>query len=81
VFGSNTQLTEYNIDTINGQGCMRMTIDPLSLMNGNFFLSLSIHSWDHAIQYHRREDWYPFVVKNPTGTLGLFHLAARWEMQ
>ena len=81
VFGSNTQLTGYNIDTINGQGCVRLTMDQLSLMNGNFFLSLSIHSWDHAIQYHRMEDWYPFVVKNPTGTLGLFHLTTRWEMQ
>ena len=80
VFGSNSQLAEYPIDAIDGKGSMRLTIDPLSLMNGNFFLSLSIHSWDHTVQYHRQEDWYPFVVKNPTGTLGLFHLNTRWEM-
>ncbi len=79
VFGSNTQIAEYPIPAIEGKGVIRLLLDPLSLMQGNFFLSLSVHSWDHSIQYHRREDWYPFVVKNPTGSLGLFHLNSRWE--
>lgn len=79
VFGSNTQLSEYRIPSIEGRGAISLHIDPLSLMKGNFFLSLSIHSWDHSVQYHRREDWYPFVVKNPTGTLGLFYLNSSWK--
>ncbi len=80
VFGSNSQLAKYPVQAIEGKGAIRLTFAPLSLMQGNFFLSLSIHSWDHTIQYHRREDWYPFVVKNPTGTLGLFHLNTQWNM-
>lgn len=80
VFGSNSQLAEYRIPAIEGKGSIKLFIEPLSLMQGNFFLSLSIHSWDHSIQYHRREDWYPFVVKNPSGTQGIFYLNSRWEM-
>ncbi len=79
VFGSNTQIGGFRIPAIEGAGMIRLTINPLALMEGNFFLSLSIHSWDHTIQYHRREDWYPFVVTNSTGGHGLFHLNASWD--
>jgi ABC-type polysaccharide/polyol phosphate transport system ATPase subunit len=79
VFGSNTQIAKYPIDAIEGDGAVRLRLDPVTLMQGNFFLSLSIHSWDHAEQYHRREDWYPFAVKNPTGALGIFQLNSSWE--
>ena len=78
VFGTNTQLQKQSIPTIEGEGTIRLTIDPLTLMQGNFFLSLSIHSWDHATQYHRREDWYPFGVKNELGSEGIFRLPAAW---
>ncbi len=79
VFGSNTQLAGSRIEAIEGAGRVLLHFDALSLMQGNFFLSVSIHSWDHDVQYHRREDWYPFVVKNPTGALGLFYINTRWE--
>jgi hypothetical protein len=64
VFGSNTQIAKMPVDAIEGRGVMRLSIAPLTLKKGNFFLSLSIHSWDHATQYHRREDWYPFIVRD-----------------
>jgi len=81
VFGSNTQIEHCPIDAIEGEGVMRLTLNPLTLMQGNFFLSLSIHSWDHAEQYHRREDWYPFVVKNTTEAEGVFHLDSSWKLK
>ena len=79
VYGSNTQIEKRDIPSIEGEGTIRLTINPLSLLHGNFFLSLSIHSWDHAEQYHRREDWYPFAVKNPTEALGVFSIGHEWE--
>ncbi|MEM7392240.1 MAG: ABC transporter ATP-binding protein [Verrucomicrobiota bacterium] len=78
VYGSNTQIEKHDIDVIEGEGHVTLTLDPLRLMSGNFFLSLSIHSWDHAEQYHRREDWYPFVVKNDQEDLGLIRLDNQW---
>ncbi|MDO9541259.1 MAG: ABC transporter ATP-binding protein [Kiritimatiellia bacterium] len=80
VFGSNTQIAGCGIDSIEGRGVIRLTVNPLTLMQGNFFLSLSVHSWDHAIQYHRQEDWHPFVVKNPSNEQGIFHLDSSWEL-
>jgi ABC-type polysaccharide/polyol phosphate transport system ATPase subunit len=79
VFGSNTQIQKETVKSIEGEGVMRLKLDPLRLMQSNFFLSLSIHSWDHATQFHRREDWYPFGVKNPQEDLGLFRLDSGWE--
>lgn len=79
VYGSNTQLAGMEIPAVEGEGVVRLVLDPLTLMHGNFFLSLSVHSWDHVTQYHRREDWYPFAVRNPTGAPGVFQLASRWE--
>ncbi len=80
VFGSNTQILGLPAARLEGDGRARLSLDPLTLMQGSFILSLAIHSSDHATQYHRREDWYPFAVRNPTGTLGLFHLNSRWEV-
>lgn len=80
VHGSNSQIAGTVIPEIEGEGVMRLKLDPMRLMQGNFFLSLSIHSWDHTVQFHRREDWYPFVVKNPTKALGLFDLDSAWEL-
>lgn len=79
IFGSNTQLQKVDIKFIDGEGMIRLTIDPLTLMQSNFFLSLSIHSWDHETQYHRREDWYPFAVKNEKEEPGIFRLPSRWS--
>jgi len=79
VFGSNTQILGMNIPPLFGEGRIRLVLDPLTLMQGTYLLSLAIHSADHTVQYHRREDWYPFAVRNPTGALGLFHLHSRWE--
>ncbi len=80
VYGSNSQIAGWRLPAIEGAGSIRLKFDPLTLLEGNFYLSLSIHSWDHAIQYHRREDWYPFVVTKASGILGLFNLNASWEL-
>lgn len=79
VFGSNTQIEHMPLDFIEGEGLMRLRISPLNLKAGNFFLSLSIHSWDHSVQYHRQEDWHPFAVRDVSGTVGVFVIPHVWE--
>lgn len=79
VYGTNTQIEQVSCEWIEGTGRVRIHIDPLPLMSGNFFLSVSMHSWDHTEQYHRREDWYPFGVHNDGEDLGLFALPSKWE--
>ncbi len=79
IFGSNTQLAGHELPFIEGPGVIRLKLGPLNLLHGNFFLSLSIHSWDHSQQFHRREDWHPFAVRNPGKEPGLFRLDTSWE--
>jgi ABC-type polysaccharide/polyol phosphate transport system ATPase subunit len=80
VYGSNTQLAGTVIPFIEGEGTVKLDLSPVRLMQGNYFLSLSVHSWDHRTQFHRREDWCPFRVKNGTGAEGQFMMDARWKV-
>lgn len=80
IYGTNTQIMNVPIPPLEGDGVVRLTLEPLSLMEGKYFLSLAIHSWDHATQYHRREDWYPFAVKNESTAHGVFQLPCRWDV-
>ena len=79
IYGSNTQIAQHNIPFIEGEGAIKLDLSPLQLLHGNYFLSLSIHSWDHAEQFHRREDWWPFTVRSTTDEPGLFRLASAWQ--
>ena len=80
IFGTNTQIMQVPIDVIEGEGTVQLTIDPLTLMEGKYFLSLAIHSPDHQTQYHRREDWYPFAVKSADAKHeGVFQLPCAWK--
>lgn len=81
VFGSNTQIAKVPVNFIEGGGVMRLSIAPLTLKKGNFFLSLSIHSWDHVEQFHRREDWYPFIIRDASESPGLVHLNTQWTLE
>lgn len=75
VYGTNTQLAGVEVgDVPVGEGVYRFRMDPMLLREGNYFLGLSCHSPDHATQYHRREDWYPFGVKNRDDAPGLVTL-------
>ena len=79
IYGTNTQIMKVPMSPAEGHGVVRLTFNPLTLMEGKYFLSLAIHSEDHATQYHRREDWYPFAVKNASSAHGVFQLNNRWE--
>jgi hypothetical protein len=80
IFGTNSQILRQPIPDLEpGDGVIRLRVNPLALMEGKYFLSLAIHSWDHAVQYHRREDWYPFAVKNASSALGVFQLNCAWQ--
>lgn len=81
LFGSNTQILNQRIAAIEGDGVMRLTINPLTLMAGRFLLSLAIHSWDHSVQYHRQEDLYPFLVKDDPAHHGVVQLSTSWELK
>jgi len=80
LYGTNTQIENAAERTLpKGPGQQKIRLDPLLLREGNYFLSLSIHSWDHVTQFHRREDWYPFAVRNTNDAPGMVTLPTIFE--
>jgi energy-coupling factor transporter ATP-binding protein EcfA2 len=81
VCGSNTQIEGYQIPEACGRGKIQVLIEPLTLRDGHFFLSLSCHSPDHRVQYHRLEDWLAFTVKDSSERAGLVRMENSWNWQ
>ncbi len=81
IYGTNTQIMNVPVPPLEGEGVVILTLKPLALMAGKYFLSLAVHSWDHAVQYHRREDWHPFAVQNESTAQGVFQLPCQWTIR
>jgi ABC-type polysaccharide/polyol phosphate transport system ATPase subunit len=80
IYGTNTQIMNVPVPPLEGEGVVTLTLKPLALMAGKYFLSLAVHSWDHSVQYHRREDWHPFAVRNESTAHGVFQLPCSWSI-
>jgi ABC-type polysaccharide/polyol phosphate transport system ATPase subunit len=79
-FGSSTQLDNYFIPAISGEGEITLRLGRLPFLTGRYFLSFSIHSQDHLTNYHRQEFYYSFEVTAPRPGLGIVSLPVRWEL-
>ncbi len=77
--GSNTQIDPCPIDRIEGPGIIRLSLPALPLLTGHYLLSLSIHSQDHNINYHRQDYTYPFDVVSSSRRIGIIDALTRWE--
>ena len=78
--GSNTQIEGYQVPWVEGWGKMRLLLPAMPLLSGEYFLSLSIHSQDHAISYHRQEFAYPFEIVSASHRVGTVDMAVSWEL-
>jgi ABC-type polysaccharide/polyol phosphate transport system ATPase subunit len=78
-YGSNTDIEGAAIGPIEGPGAVELSVEPLNLMRGKFFLSLALHSRDHQTQYHRLDHAYAFWVVSDTLAEGFVELRHRWK--
>jgi ABC-type polysaccharide/polyol phosphate transport system ATPase subunit len=79
--GSNTQIDRCPVEAIEGPGVMRLSLESLPLLRGHYLLSLSIHSQDHNINYHRQDYTYPFDVVSSTDRTGIVDATSRWDFR
>lgn len=79
--GSNTQIDGCRVESIEGPGVMKLLLPSLPLLKGHYLLSLSIHSHDHSVNYHRQDYTYPFDVFSPTERVGVVDAPSRWELR
>lgn len=79
VYGSNTEIDGAAIPFIEGKGSLVLEIDASSLHAGNYMISFSLHSQNHAINYHRLENHLPVVLVTNTGFDGVCRLPSQWS--
>ena len=79
LYGNNTQLEGVSIEGVEGEGGLSATIDRLDLGPGEYFLSVSVHSTDHAVNYHRLDRAFRFEVTGGKSFEGCF-LPVSWRV-
>ena len=78
VYGTNTNLEEFQPTEINGEGQVTFTIDALDLVEGTYRLDLAAHKADgYPYDYHRL--LYTFRVKSKVRDVGIYRPAHSWK--
>ena len=78
VYGTNTDLEEFQPTEINGDGLVTFTIDKLDLVEGTYRLDLAAHKADgYPYDYHRL--LYTFRVKSRIRDVGIYRPDHKWS--
>ena len=78
VYGNNTQIESHIISAIEGAGTVSLRIGALPLATGTYMLSVSTHSSDHAVNYHRLDHAFPISVESDKDFEGCY-MPVRWS--
>lgn len=77
VYGTNTNLEEFQPSAIEGEGAVTFEIDSLDLVEGTYRLDLAAHKADgYPYDYHRL--LYTFRVKSKIRDVGIYRPDHRW---
>ena len=79
VFGSNTEIAGFDLPFIEGEGTLTLAVDAAALHAGGYTMSFSLHSRDHAVNYHRLEHAMPFYLPGRARFDGVCHLPSAWS--
>jgi ABC-type polysaccharide/polyol phosphate transport system ATPase subunit len=78
VYGTNTNLEEFQPTEIDGEGIVTFTIDKLDLVEGTYRLDLAAHKADgYPYDYHRL--LYTFRVKSKIRDVGIYRPDHSWN--
>ncbi len=78
VYGTNTNLEEFQPTEIDGDGIVTFTIDKLDLVEGTYRLDLAAHKTDgYPYDYHRL--LYTFRVKSRIRDVGIYRPDHKWS--
>lgn len=78
VYGTNTDIEEYEPDELSGEAEVAFIVDSLDLVEGTYKLDVAVHRRDGAAyDYHRL--LYTFRVKSRVKDVGIYRPKHRWE--
>ena len=80
VFGTNTKLQQLSLPPIDGPRRVRFTFDEIPMIEGQYMVTVALHSRDEVEQYHRVERIASFRVFSPPTVAGVLHMKTAFEI-
>ena len=79
-FGSNTHMDHVGAGMLQGHATVRFTIPSLHLHDGEFLVSVAVHSSDESVVYHWIDRRLEFTVFSNAPGIGLVDLTGEWSI-
>lgn len=80
VYGTNTALRGVPLGTVHGRRKVSFDFGPIPMVEGQYFLTVAVHSRDETVQYHWLERQVSFKVFSLSVDTGVLHLDPRIEV-
>jgi ABC-2 type transport system ATP-binding protein len=81
VYGTNTALRDVPLGTVEGRRLVRFDFGPIPMVEGQYFVTVGVHSRDETVQYHWLERQISFKVFSLSVDAGVLHLDPRIEVE
>ena len=81
VYGTNTSLRNIDLGLVDRPRRIRFDFGTIPMVEGQYFVTVAVHSRDELTQYHWLERQVAFKVFSPSGEPGMVHLDTTIEVQ
>jgi lipopolysaccharide transport system ATP-binding protein len=79
LFGTNTELKNASIDSLEGKGHIELMIERIPMITGRFLLTVAVHTHDQK-PYDWHDKQYSFDVIPTCREVGLFEIPCSWKI-
>jgi lipopolysaccharide transport system ATP-binding protein len=79
LFGTNTELKNVLIDSLEGEGHIDFRIERIPMLTGRFLLTVAVHTHDQKL-YDWHDKRYSFDVISTCRDVGLFEVPCNWKI-
>jgi ABC-2 type transport system ATP-binding protein len=80
VYGTNTRLQSVSLPPIDGERRVRYSFDEIPMIEGQYTVSVNLHTADEAEEYHHLERITSFRVFSPPNAVGVLHMNTTFEI-
>ncbi|MEW6154637.1 MAG: ABC transporter ATP-binding protein [Actinomycetota bacterium] len=80
IYGTNTGIRGVHMGTLSGKRRVRFDFGPIPMVEGQYFVTVAVHSRDEAVQYHWLERQISFKVFSLNIDSGVLHLDPKIEV-
>ena len=79
VYDTNTSVAGLELNTLSGEGVIRLHVERLDLAGGDYFVNVGLYGQDWDFTYDHHAQAYPLEVLGPRTAKGVMAPPCRWE--